>query len=255
MGEQQDVAVDPRVEAALDDPVRAHADLVDGLAACATARSRCSSPGSPRGCRRSSDPRTRRSPTRRGPGRRRRPANPASRAVSAARDSGLVSTSANAWPARRRPRASACSPPDVGQRDVGPARVAPEPRPLGLAVADEPDLAFRCARVAHSGGRPGGRVSSGVGGEELARRPAEDPGERQRRQRRDPRVVAVDLVVVELPPVGDHRLEPLDLVLQVEDVLLRLHRRVASTTANSERTAAEVASAWTAWSGIGSVGE
>ena len=52
-------------------------------------------------------------------------------------------------------------PADLGQRDVAPAGVAPGPRPLGLAVADEPDLAFGCGRVAHSSAA-GRTVSSGV---------------------------------------------------------------------------------------------
>ena len=116
------------------------------------------------------------------------------------------------------------SPPFVGQRDVAATRVAPGHRPLGLAVADEPDLAFR-ARLAHSEAS-GRMLSSGRGREEFACPPPEEPGEREGRDRRDPRVVAIDLVVVELPAVGDHRLEPLDLVLQVEDVLLGLDRGI-----------------------------
>ena len=68
-------------------------------------------------------------------------------------------------------------------------------------------------------------------------------------------VVAIDLVVVELPAVGDHRLEPLDLVLQVEDVLLGLDRGIRLDDGEQGANGAEVASAWTAWAGIGSVGE
>src|SRR5258708_6020554 len=59
-----------------------------------------------------------------------------------------------------------------------------------------------------------------VRGEELASLPAHDPGQGDARNLADGRVVAVDLVVVELAPVGDHRLEPLDLALQVLDIAL-----------------------------------
>ena len=52
------------------------------------------------------------------------------------------------------------SPPFVGQRDVAATRVASGRRPLGLTVADEPDLAFR-KRLTHSA-VSGRTLSSGV---------------------------------------------------------------------------------------------
>ena len=67
----------------------------------------------------------------------------------------------------------------------------------------------------------------GVGREELARSPTEERRQESAGDLGDARVVAVDLVVVELSAVGDHRLEPLDLVLQVGDVRCRLDVRVA----------------------------
>ena len=126
------------------------------------------------------------------------------------------------------PSASGLLPAELGQRDVRPAGVAAEPRPLGLAVADEPELALR---PAVAGSRPAaiGSVtrrgrSSGVGPLASAGSAAKNSRGRQPKtgassvagDLRDPRVVPVDLVVVELAPVGDHRLEALDLVLQVE---------------------------------------
>ena len=135
----------------------------------------------------------------------------------------------------------------------------PSLRPLRLAVADEPDLALdrRVGRLLDGHpviGRHGGLL--GRGDEERPRTPAEERRDEQRRERRDPRVVPIDLVVVELASVGDHPLEPLDLVLQVEHVVpASWSTGYCSTTANSERTAALVCSAWTACSGIGSVEE
>ena len=58
-------------------------------------------------------------------------------------------------------------PADVGQRDVGPPGVPAEPGPLGLAMADQPDLALDL--VAHSVVE-GGTASSGVAAKKSRRR-------------------------------------------------------------------------------------
>ena len=71
--------------------------------------------------------------------------NPASAAVSAARDSGLVRTSANGVAGKPAAELDRLVAPGVGQRDVGPPGVAAEARPLGLAMADEPHVR-RCHR-------------------------------------------------------------------------------------------------------------
>ena len=186
VGEEQDVAVDARGTAAMTRSARARPGRWSRRPA--TGRVQIVQSGnSARGCRPSDAPRGRRSPTRGDRDRGSAPSpKPASRAVSVARDSGLVSTSANGWPASRRPERRGLVAPGVGQRDVGPARVPAEPRPLGLAVADEPESAR--ARPVAVGRRQADRRSvSGrtvvgrVGGEELARPPAEE-----RRQARRP---------------------------------------------------------------------
>ena len=56
-------------------------------------------------------------------------------------------------------------------------------------------------------------------GEEFAWLPPEKDRERECRERGDPGVVAIDLVVVELATVRDHRFQALDLGLEVEHVL------------------------------------
>ena len=106
---------------------------------------------------------------------------------------------------------------------------AAEPRPFGLAVADQPDPSLV---------RRPGRQSAVIRRAACSGRCAcpGGPGRRARPRRTraaasrgsgashdaghlaDRGVVPVDLVVVELAPVGDHRLEPFDLVLEVRDV-------------------------------------
>jgi hypothetical protein len=88
-----------------------------------------------------------------------------------------------------------------------PSRVAP----VRARVLRGPQL----DRRALLGGRPGV--------EEGARHPAKEPRQDHRRDLRDGRVVPADLVVVELAPVGDLLLEPLDLTLEAQDVLLRAY--------------------------------
>ena len=250
--------VDVRVEAAGEDPVGRARRPRRGSRRPATARSRSSSPGTPCGCRRSSGPRARRSPTPAGRGRRigvreAGEARPSRRRATAgwsgrARTGGRRAAGRGRRPARARRRSAGCPSgrcaaraAPIRSRRGGRARSGA--RPAGVA--------------AHSSRRPGGRRSSGVGGEERSRGASRRARARSIvGQRRDPRVVAIDLVVVELAAVGDHRLEALDLVLQVEDVRCDLEVRVAPRrrrTGSAPRVV--VASLWTAWSGIGSVGE
>ena len=80
---------------------------------------------------------------------------------------------------------------DIGQRDVGPARMPAEARPFRLAVADQPEIAEPAAaavgarrrrpRRCRPSRRPEARVRTGdvggVRGEELPRLPAEDGGQ------------------------------------------------------------------------------
>ena len=215
-----------------EDAVRAGTDLVERSRRPATARSRSTSPGSRRGCRRSGGPRERRSPT------------PQVRvghrdAVEAGESGGLRCA---------RERAGQDETERVaGQASAECARLlATRRRSAGrrsgrCGVRDVPTRSRRGgpARRRCSGSGVVGRQVRSTGGPRRARRSAGSAAKNSRgrqpksgarsdaRDLADPRVVAIDLVVVELATVGDHRLEPLDLVLQVGDVGGGLDVRVA----------------------------
>ena len=87
-----------------------------------------------------SGPRSRRSPTRRGRDRSRRPQPGELGGLLRARCRGLHSTSAGCSAAKTGRSARGLRPSDVGQLDVGASGVLARPAPLGLAVADQPDL-------------------------------------------------------------------------------------------------------------------
>ena len=227
--EDQDVAVRPSGAGELTRSARA-ADLVDGLAA----RPR---PGPDRpvrdtrpGCRRSAGPRARRSPTpcRSGSG------SPARRSRRGGRSrrrgtAGLVRTSANGWPASRRPSAPACVAP--GRRSAGcrsgrcagrggPTRSRRGGRARPAARRRVGSVMPSAGDGSASAGRPGpadvGRVvAPGPARRTRAAASRRSAARSARRDLRDPGVVAVDLVVVELATVRDHPLQPLDLVLEV----------------------------------------
>ena len=160
MGKEQHVAIDARVQTTLDDPVGPHADLLDRLA-------------------------PRHGPVQIAPvgdlradvGRR--PTLELAviplaevrideRVGEPRQSGGLRGSRARAREDERERVAGepagerlGLSPPDVGQRDVAAPGMAPGRRPLGLAVADEPDLAFRAggSLTASASGRT---LSSGV---------------------------------------------------------------------------------------------
>ena len=104
-------------------------------------RARASSPGAPFGCRSSSAPPTRRSPTPSAhPAAPPHSPRPARRHVSLARARGLVRTSAKRCSRSSTPRACASSRPRSVRGDVGASGVLPGPTPLRLAVPHDNDL-------------------------------------------------------------------------------------------------------------------
>ncbi len=84
---------------------------------------------------------------------------PASSAVCTARRRGLESTSAGRSSPSIARSARACSSPAGGQRQVGAAGVLPAAAPLGLAMADQPEL--------HAVGQPRGGLASAGSAREL----------------------------------------------------------------------------------------
>ena len=123
--------------------------------------------------------------------------------------------------ARRSARCGGRVAPTRSRRG-GPARPAVRPgAPSAPAVAAGPVT----RRAASSECRAA--ASAGSAAKKSRGRQPKIAARSVRRDLRDARVVAIDLVVVELATVRDHPLEPLDLVLQVGDVRRGLDLRVA----------------------------
>src|SRR5688572_27452211 len=158
MGEQQDVAIDPRIETTLDDPIRSGPDLLDRLATAP-------GPGPDAPVRDLGADIGRRATFE--------------LAVIPLAEVGIDQRVGKPCQAGRLggPRARTrederkrvageppgerlgLSPPFVRERDVAATRVAPGRRPFGLTVADQPDLAFLGPAHRDASGRT---LSSGV---------------------------------------------------------------------------------------------
>ena len=167
---------------------------------------------------------------------RRASAKPARRAVSLARTRGLVRTRANggrpstSWVRSRSPSATAWSrPTSVSGMSVRPvcrpsrAHSVWPWRTSQILRPFRPRRRRSCRRSSTSGRT----VSEGWASKNSRGTQPEQPGQDHRGHRPDLRVVPIDLVVVELAPVRDDPLDPLDLVLEVQDVRAGLDVRVA----------------------------